>query len=566
VDRPSAAPGNLYAATDRPIRDRTFSDACAYLKISSQDLAALRAAGLAVCAARGRRQVYPGEALRLTGWLLGISEAQGWKHATITWYADLLFAASIGQTVLLPAPGGEQSSDDAAAPSTAGDLPASWLETPLASALARYATAMPAALDPHVVPILQSLLAATVGKDLFWRDEQAVRNSPVGPVLQAYEAQGHPLLFRPGHAPPSGNQPFALLVLAFATLAPPITPELRQIVQTAYGRMRGFLSDDIPLEEQERIRREQLVAVDRLYAAKATEIHSPSDGVPEVRFGTLILPKRTITLQLPLNLDSQRSNPTALDNILDIVRPFLGPYGARVVQALYEIANDPPNWRQPIITVDTNALLDRLGEKRDDRGIHYSRNRARLRDTLNAAHNLEVVGEYTTTEEGLTLRHAVRRSVLSLIGATFEAGQTAGLTSEELFLQGLPRSVQVRLNFYDGVRRPDGTLGSQYLLLPRLAEPKVLVKANYARTFERLRQYLLYRYRQETGKTLTLTRREALEAGGVTNKNVTRATHTMNTALNRLVVEGILESHSPVPLDPEGTFLLIYGNQVTTAR
>ena len=40
----------------------------------------------------------------------------------------------------------------------------------------------------------------------------------------------------------------------------------------------------------------------------------------------------------------------------------------------------------------------------------------------------------------------------------------------------------------------------------------------------------------------------------------------MNTALNRLVAEGILESYTPVPLDPEGTFLLIYGNQVTTAR
>lgn len=536
-------------------KEATFSEACRYLEASSQDLAALRAAGLIACILRGQRLVYPTGALALTGWLLKLGRTQGWGYATLAWYADLLFAAGIGRIVLLPM----QAGDDL--PPTS-ELPGSWLETMHAGALARDAGAKGLALDPQLAPLLKSLLTATLGTGLLWEDEASARRSALGPIIAGYEAQGDAGFFTADHDSTPGSQALALLVFAFATLAPPITPELRQVVQVTYARLHGSLFADVPLEEQERIRREHLIAVDRLYAAKAREIHSPPATPPQVRFGTLTLQKRTIALQLPLPLEQRCAS--ALDNILDIVRPFLGPYGARVVQALYEIANDPPNWRQSMINVDTNALLDKLGEKRDSRGIHYSRNRTRLRDTLNAAHNLEIVGEYTTVEEGVSLRHAVRRPVLSLIGATFDAGQSAGLTTEELFIKGLPRSVQVRLNFYDGVRHPDGTLGAHYVLMPRLAQPGALVKANYAGTFERLHQYLLLRYRQEPGRALCLNRREALEAGGVTNKNVTRATHTLTTALNRLVDAGLLEDFSPVPLGPEDTLVLTYGSRILT--
>ena len=88
----------------------------------------------------------------------------------------------------------------------------------------------------------------------------------------------------------------------------------------------------------------------------------------------------------------------AIDNIIDLIRPYVGAYGARVIHLLYEIANDAPYWRNPLITVDTNELLDRLGAKRDPRGIHRSKNRELLRNVLNAAHGLEIVGEYTTCE------------------------------------------------------------------------------------------------------------------------------------------------------------------------
>jgi hypothetical protein len=137
-----------------------------------------------------------------------------------------------------------------------------------------------------------------------------------------------------------------------------------------------------------------------------------------------------------------------------------------------------------VITVDTNELLDRMGLKQDSRGIHRSGNRERLRDALNAAHNLVIIGEYTTWENGQRVRKAIRKTVLSLIGATFDADESANLSTLDLFERGLPKSMQIRLNFYDGIRRPDGTLGNQYVLMTRLAEPQKLMKANYSATHD----------------------------------------------------------------------------------
>ena len=61
------------------------------------------------------------------------------------------------------------------------------------------------------------------------------------------------------------------------------------------------------------------------------------------------------------------------------------------------------------------------------------------------------------------LRKAFRRPVVSMIGATFDAAETSDLTTEELFLKGLPKNVQIRLNFYDatvkGHFQPQGLTG-----------------------------------------------------------------------------------------------------------
>jgi hypothetical protein len=532
--------------------DLTFNEACSYLGLSSHDFAALREQGLVAYTHRRERQVYPRQALELTARLLAIGQRRRWSSETLVWYADLAFASQVGRVVLLPLAEGDTPAPSAGA--------SSWLGTPHVAAVLRDIEHDETILDEPISSICRSLVTASVGPDLFWEDQTALRRSPIDPIITYLEGRGFTVRRQASrNAGADAGQPFALLVLAFATLAQPISTELRRIVQATYTKLRGVSEASVPVEDQKRILREQLIAVDKLYASKATEIHSPARDF-DVNLGVLTTQKRTIALQFRLPLERE----DALDNILDIIRPYLGTYGARVVQSFYEIANDPPYWRSPVITLDTNDLLDRLGEKRDTRGIHYSRNRARLRDTLNAAHNLEIVGEYTTWENGTQVRKAIRRSVLSLIGATFDANETSDLTTEDLFLKGLPKTMQVRLNYYDGVRQPDGTLGNQYVLLPRLAEPKTLPKANYATTHERLRQHLLYQLRQTKPDPpeLAITRALAMEKSGITNKNVTRATQTLEKALNRLIEEGTLTGFTPIPHAAAHTFTIVFAQDV----
>ncbi len=525
----------------------TFQEACHFLGLSTADFSAIREHGLVAMVRKRDKQLFPRRMLLLTARLLALGRKHGWSAKSIAWFSDLAFASEVGRVVLLPLP-------DADAPSRT-PLPSSWLETSYASALLQDMDNRHMALEEPMRALARSLLSATIGPSLFWEDVSALRASALMPVIDLLSGDSKPGLLEQIEPARESGHLFALLVLAFSTIAPPISTDLKEIVQAAYARLRAPTGDAVPSEEQERILRERLIAVDRLYASKATEIHAPMEGF-DVSVGVLTTARRTIALQLKLPIDPAEA---ALDNILDVIRPYLGAYGARVVQALYEIANDPPNWRNPIITVDTNQLLDRLGEKRDTRKIHYSRNRVRLRDTLNAAHNLEIVGEFTTWENGVQVRKAIRRPVLSLIGATFDVSESSSLTTEELFQKGLPKNMQVRLNFYDGVRKSDGVLGDQYILVPRLAEPRALTPANYSGTHERLRQHLLLRCRQAPSpeSVITLTREVAMREAGITNSNVTRATQTLEKALNRLIGEGVLLSFTPVPLRPQDAFACI---------
>ena len=117
--------------------------------------------------------------------------------------------------------------------------------------------------------------------------------------------------------------------------------------------------------------------------------------------------------------------------------------------------------------------------------------------------------------------------------------------------------MQIRLNFYEGVRRPDGRLGNQYVLMPRLPEPKTLPKANHAATHELLRAYLLFRYRQTRMKSHTLDRHPADGAGEGEHhqQEPAQATLTLRKALDRLVADGTLDCYSPaLPSKPHETF------------
>ena len=118
----------------------------------------------------------------------------------------------------------------------------------------------------------------------------------------------------------------------------------------------------------------------------------------------------------------------------------------------------------------------------------------------------------------------------------------------------------IRLNFYDGVRRPDGKLGNSYVLMGRLGDPEKLPQANHSGASETLKAYLLFRYRQTrmVNRTLSLTRTTALEKANIRNKNASRATMTLRKALDKLVQEGILESYSQsLPTKPGDSFTVV---------
>ncbi len=527
----------------------SFAQACAHLGVAPADLVALRDQGLVACIEQQGRQVYPQTALQLTELLLALGRERNWSPATLAWYADLAFAAEVGRTILLPTTG----------PTTTPlSLGTSWLPTAYAGAVLRDLQQSPDDTESLFTPLLRSLVTVAVGDGQFWPDREALDHAALAPVITQLEAAGTPIVGQGASIARDAGHIFMGMLLAFTTIAPPISDELRDLVLTTQARLQGqpLVEVLVPSEEQVTISSEALIAVDKLYAARATEIHTAPENW-DVQVGIISAAKRTVTLQMHLPIDSPQDT---IDNIIDLIRPYVGAYGARVVHLLYEIANDAPYWRNPLITIDTNDLLDRLGAKRDPRGIHRSKNRELLRNVLNVAHGLEIVGEYTTWEEGRAVRKAMRKTVLSLIGATFDGDESHSLSTEELFERGLPKSMQIRLNFYEGVRRPDGRLGNQYVLMPRLGDPKALPKANYAATHELLRAYLLFRYRQ-TGmktRTLTVTRQTALEKTNIRNKNPRMATQTLRKALDRLVADSTLESFTAVlPAKPHESFIVV---------
>lgn len=531
----------------------SFSDACEYLSLSAEAFVSLREQGLIAFRMTTEGQAYLKESLEITQRLLEIGRTRGWSVETLVWYADLLFASNVGRAIFLPLH------------ERAGNMPSqTWLAMDYNRAVLETLAEGEDFCDGAITSPLASLVTLAVGKDRFWLDTSALTESAVAPIVSYLEAKGTNLVAHDGAYVRDAGMIFAAMLFAFTVIALPTSSEFAALVKQASQDLKDV--DQISVSEAERalIKKEPLIPVDKLYASKATEIHSQPERW-NFKLGLVRADRRTIAVQMKLPEDADE---IMIDNILDMVRPFLGPFGARAVQLLYEIANDAPYYRNPVITIDTNEMLDRLGLKRDERGIHRSKNRARLRDALNAAHALEVVGEFTTWEKGKQVRKAFYRTVLSIIGATFDPEESATIATADLRTRGLPKSVQIRLNFYDGIRRPDGTLGNQFALVPRLTPPNVdhtLPSANYSKTHELLKAYLLFRYRQTrmASRQIVVTRQTALEKANITNKNASKATITLRKALDNLVADRTLESYStPLPTKPHLSFEVVLSEHV----
>ena len=358
-------------------------------------------------------------------------------------------------------------------------------------------------------------------------------------------------------------------------------------LQTFLARLRG---QEVISPDEARLRREieddarsGLIAMDTVYSVYRPDIHRYNDNEGIVESGKLVFRRKggKIELQIPLPgfEDSEGALPAlpdgapdeavqsdmALMAVTEVARAALGDYAARVMHLLFEVANDFPHWRTPNITLEVNKFLDRLGYARDKRGIHYSKNRRYLMRALVALQTTQIVAERPSFVKGKQVREVIMSPLLTGLRTYYDNDEEANshLSTWELFEKGVPGDIiQVRIgpDWYEGVRRSDGTRGNNYTLVPRLGDPKALSNPSHSRTEDRLENYLYTRYKELKYSKLNINilRSTALDKAGVTTKNVTRATQILQKALDKLQVKGVITGYEPkpLPLRPNESFVV----------
>ena len=326
----------------------------------------------------------------------------------------------------------------------------------------------------------------------------------------------------------------------------------------------GELVDDAEMAYRRRIRDEAeqgKVGVDALYLEARQLIHQPltdERGLISGEGWTLVRANRT-TLRVALEEGPDRAAIEAM--AVAIARLVIDDFAAEVMIQLFTVANDPPHWRHPRLTVRLSNLLDRLGFKPDSRGVHYSEHRRKLSTTLLAL-TMTHVGVQRSRGGGQGGAEGFISPLLGPIG--YATDQEIGqLSPFEVFERGLPDVVSVTITapWYEGLRGEDGAPGTNYSLIPR---PRRRPEGGRTRGGSRspvvrvLREYL-QRYQQASGETeLAITRGKLLEIAGITNHKASQANATLERAIGALVAEGLLTSHAPasLPLDPMDLIVL----------
>jgi hypothetical protein len=307
---------------------------------------------------------------------------------------------------------------------------------------------------------------------------------------------------------------------------------------------------DIEVEFRLQIQQEiEFIALDAQYAAYRAAIHQPlgDDEFPQPDEEGWSLHRPSTALQLPL-IPSDRDQ-RAEEGVVELLRHFVGEFPAHVMHLLFEVANDPPFYRRPDISVSINELLDRLGYTRDSRGIHYSVNRRRLTRTLQALHltNVELY-----QRRGKTTK-AFSAPLLSALGFTSAEEDVRKMPLREVFRRGLPDVIQVSINsiWYKGVRDAEGRPGGHYQLLPRMTVLRTTKRRGgfagraaqrTGRSVDNLRLYVQRCQVSTQSRVMDVAFALLLQEAGITNKNVSQAGVTLRRALDKLVQEGLLTS------------------------
>ncbi len=261
--------------------------------------------------------------------------------------------------------------------------------------------------------------------------------------------------------------------------------------------------------------------------------------------------------QIPVE---QVSDQLLQTTVIDVAERLVGAYAARVMHGLYQAANDC--WRMPIFRLDLNSFLTLLGLTPDKYGHHRGEARAELRDTLQALQSVNLIWEGGIYENGERIFRQIQRPLISILATDYRERENPGKERRR------PSHVIVALGWYQGVRRPDGRPGTDYIRIQRLRPG--LGNASHHRTDDALGRRLLMiaRYRLnelERRKvqleptdtvSVTLTRRVALERAGITTTNVTWQRKTLEKALNKLIAAGIVVSFEQIPAKPEQSFAI----------
>ena len=177
--------------------------------------------------------------------------------------------------------------------------------------------------------------------------------------------------------------------------------------ETLEGRPEGeLLAREPPSDLRAVVRHEGLFAVDRIFFRYRSNLHTEhvwkltSEGLVATQVTGAALemlrdvPDLTlVALTHKLEPVSAEDEPPLIESAAAVASQIEGNVAARVLRVLYRIANDPPYYRQPLIEVEMNELLDDLGYERAKDGYHDPNNRARVRDVLLALARVELRGQ-----------------------------------------------------------------------------------------------------------------------------------------------------------------------------
>jgi len=318
--------------------------------------------------------------------------------------------------------------------------------------------------------------------------------------------------------------------------------------------LTGELLSDEELAYRSRIlqeAREGLTGVDALYYSAHRVIHQPlTDERGQLSAEGWVLDRaNNTTLRVAR---SGGPDAGAIERMtVTVVRSAINDFAGEVMLQLFALANDPPNWRRPQLHIQLSDLLDRLGFRRDNRGIHYSESRRKLSSTLLALQLTQIGVQQRAGRKGVDSAGFIAPL---LSGITYATQQDTGdLSPVEIFEQGLPDSISVYINplWYQGLREPDGSPGHGYRLIPRpepRGEPGRSRGGSRSPALRLVREYVQRCKRAERGCQVAVTRQVLLNVAGIASKRADKANTSLARVLDALLEERAIEGYEPRPL------------------